>query len=179
MLTYIGKKRKVHGNAGQTSMASLTSLDSTLAVPVEENTCSVHMAERLSKLEQLFERFVCRKNSTNGAATSAPQSPPTTVSGSSEKISRWYRSDSSGDVQSESSIGDGIVSCIGVAGISSTDSTSSAHKHGLQHLQYAHSWTSKTAKNSWTHMTMRTDLWWLCFRHNGTRISSSNLLMGG
>ncbi|EUC43737.1 hypothetical protein COCMIDRAFT_27799 [Bipolaris oryzae ATCC 44560] len=105
---YESKKRKVHVHVGQTSMPSLVSLDQSLPGSAdEESTCSVHMAERLSKLEQLFERFVCRKSSTNGTP-SGLQSPPLTASGSSEKINRWCRLGLSNDVRSESSIGDGI-----------------------------------------------------------------------
>ncbi|EUC34211.1 hypothetical protein COCCADRAFT_25600 [Bipolaris zeicola 26-R-13] len=107
---YESKKRKVHANVGQTSMPSLVSLDQSIAGSADEEntTCSVHMAERLSKLEQLFERFVCRKGSTN-STPSGLQSPPLTASGSSEKISKWCRLGLSSDVRSESSIGDGIL----------------------------------------------------------------------
>lgn len=167
----IGKKRKVHANVGQTSMPSLVSLDQSIAGSADEEntTCSVHMAERLSKLEQLFERFVCRKGSTN-STPSGLQSPPLTASGSSEKISKWRRLGLSSDVRSESSIGDGIVSSLCFAGTRPTDSSSSVHKHGLRHLRYKHLWISKSAKNHVRYMTMPIDRWWLCCHHNTTRI---------
>lgn len=166
----IGKKRKVHAHVSQTSMPSLVSLDQSLSGSAdEESTCSVHMAERLSKLEQLFERFVCRKSSTN-TTPSGLQSPPLIASGSGEKISKWCRLGLPSDVRSESSIGDGIVSSLCVAGKRPTDSSSSVHKHGIRHLRYKRLWTSKSAKNHLRYMTMPIDRWWLCCRHNATQI---------
>ncbi|USP81608.1 hypothetical protein yc1106_08882 [Curvularia clavata] len=105
------KKRRIHGNVVQKSVTSLSSLDQTMTVPAgeEEHTCSVHMAERLSKLEQLFERFVCRKNSTSCASNGMPQSPPLTAPGSHERTSKWCKSESMSDTPNATSIGDGIL----------------------------------------------------------------------
>lgn len=112
----IGKKRKVHVHVGQASMPPLVSMDQSHSGSAdEENTCSIHMAERLSKLERLFERFVCRKSSTD-STPSGLQSPPLTASGPSEKISKWCRLGVSSDARSESLIGDGIVSSLCFAG---------------------------------------------------------------
>lgn len=102
----IGKKRKLHGNAAQAIISCSTKPDAV----EEASTCSTHMAERLSKLEQLFERFVCRKSPTSGGPILSPQSPPLTVSGSSDRHHKRPRTGSSDDLTSLSSIGDGIVS---------------------------------------------------------------------
>ena len=177
----IGKKRKVLGNVVQTSMSPRTSFDQSTAVPEaeEDSTCSVHMAERLSKLEQLFERFVCRKNSTNCAALGTPPTPSSPVSGSRERISKWCKSDAMSDVRSVTSIGDGIVSSLGSAGTPPTDNSSSGRKHGRQHLQYTHSQTNKILISNRNGMGLRIGLWWLCCPHSATQtLSSSRLTVG-
>lgn len=73
----------------------------------QENPCHVHIGERLGKLEQLFERFVCRKMS----AVDPPEIPrsPTLVD-SSDTQSKLSLPMFSSDAQSVSSIGEGIVS---------------------------------------------------------------------
>jgi hypothetical protein len=73
----------------------------------QNNTCAVHIGERLCKLEQLFERFVCRKTSIVGLPTEVPGSP--TLVGSSDKESNNGIPKIPGDAQSVSTIGDGIV----------------------------------------------------------------------
>jgi hypothetical protein len=106
-----GKKRKVHGNASQTDLSSYAIMDNTGSDRVDEaNPCSKHIQERLCKLEQLFERFVCRKNATAGPATTVPQSPALTASGTSEKETRPDMPGHRSDAYSTSSLGDGIVS---------------------------------------------------------------------
>lgn len=74
---------------------------------VQENPCTLHIGERLGKLEQLFERFVCRKNSAVGPLDD-PSSP--TLADSSDTQSKLSLPMFSSDAQSISSIGDGIVS---------------------------------------------------------------------
>lgn len=74
----------------------------------QSNTCSLHIGERLCKLEQLFERFVCRKNSTAGLSSDVARSP--TLVGSSDKESTFGVPKLPSDAQSTSSLGDGIVS---------------------------------------------------------------------
>lgn len=71
-----------------------------------ENPCQVHIGERLGKLEQLFERFVCRKSAVDSSET--PRSP--TLVDSSDTQSRLSLPMVSSDAQSVSSIGEGIVS---------------------------------------------------------------------
>lgn len=75
----------------------------------QENPCSLHIGERLGKLEQLFERFVCRKNSAV-EPSEMPRSP--TLEDSSETQSKSSLPMFSSDAQSVSSIGDGIVSTL-------------------------------------------------------------------
>ncbi|KAF1833671.1 hypothetical protein BDW02DRAFT_371214 [Decorospora gaudefroyi] len=104
------KKRKTQGFASQSDMSSHASVNSLGPDRVEEeNTCARHIGERLNKLEQLFERFVCRKSSTIGASSATPQSSTLAASGPSEKESRSPPLESSHDTQSLSSIGDGIL----------------------------------------------------------------------
>ncbi len=64
----------------------------------------MHMGERLGKLEQLFERFVCRKSSAVESSSEATRSP--TLADSSDTQSKFTFSS---DAQSVSSLGEGIV----------------------------------------------------------------------
>ncbi|KAF2626235.1 hypothetical protein BU25DRAFT_395715 [Macroventuria anomochaeta] len=73
---------------------------------VQENPCQLHIGERLGKLEQLFERFVCRKNSAVHPSET-PRSP--TLVDSSDTQSKLSLPMLSSDAQSVSSIGDGIL----------------------------------------------------------------------
>lgn len=73
---------------------------------IQENPCQLHIGERLGKLEQLFERFVCRKNSAV-EPSGTPCSP--TLVDSSDTQSKLSLPMFSSDAQSVSSIGDGIV----------------------------------------------------------------------
>jgi len=75
----------------------------------QEDPCQLHIGERLGKLEQLFERFVCRKNSAVESSES-PRSP--TLVESSDTQSKLSLPMLSSDAQSVSSIGDGIVSLL-------------------------------------------------------------------
>ncbi|KAI4944121.1 hypothetical protein J4E91_008976 [Alternaria rosae] len=85
-------------------------MDNTGSDRVDDgNPCSNHIQERLCKLEQLFERFVCRKNATAGAATTVPHSPALTASGSSEKDIKPDVSGQRSDAYSTSSLADGIL----------------------------------------------------------------------
>ncbi|KAL6712246.1 hypothetical protein ACN47E_000123 [Coniothyrium glycines] len=77
--------------------------------PDQDGTCSKHVAERLTKLEQLFERFVCRKFTGDGASFDASRSPTLTTSIDSEKDTRPMSPPSSSQRQSMSPIGDGIL----------------------------------------------------------------------
>ena len=70
--------------------------------------CQVHIGERLCKLEQLFERFVCRKTTTPEVLPDAPRSP--TLVGTEETESKVAPSATSYDAQSIASFGTGIVS---------------------------------------------------------------------
>jgi hypothetical protein len=72
----------------------------------QENPCSLHIGERLGKLEQLFEKYVCRKNSAVDASET-PKSP--TLVDSSDTQSKLSLPIFSSDAQSISSIGEGIV----------------------------------------------------------------------
>ncbi|KAF3050356.1 hypothetical protein E8E11_008114 [Didymella keratinophila] len=72
----------------------------------QENPSQLHIGERLGKLEQLFERFVCRKNSAVEPSES-PRSP--TLVDSSDTQSKLSLPMFSSDAQSVSSIGDGIL----------------------------------------------------------------------
>jgi hypothetical protein len=138
----IGKKRKVHGDVSRIDVSSRASIDSFGPDRVDEgNACSRHITERLCKLEELFERFVCRNSSAPGASTAVPQSPTLTASGSSEKDSKVDLPGFSSDLQSKLSIGDGIVSLPHFfprhrSGF--TNTISSVRKHGLQHLPSGH-----------------------------------------
>lgn len=69
--------------------------------------CPLHIGERVGKLEQFFERFVCRKSSAVDLA-GVPHSP--TLVDSSDAQSKLSLPTFSSDAQSISSIGDGIVS---------------------------------------------------------------------
>lgn len=104
-----GKKRKLHGNSSQTDLSVYSTMENHPGPERErqENPCHVHIGERLGKLEQLFERFVCRKMS----AVDPPEIPrsPTLVD-SSDTQSKLSLPMFSSDAQSVSSIGEGIVS---------------------------------------------------------------------
>jgi hypothetical protein len=103
-----GKRRKLTAD----SASDIPSSPSLMAFGPEkvddDNTCSIHIGERLSKLEQLFERFVCRKNSVTGASSDAVRSP--TLVGSNENQHKFGLPEIQSDAQSISTIGDGIVS---------------------------------------------------------------------
>ncbi|KAF1940291.1 hypothetical protein EJ02DRAFT_467453 [Clathrospora elynae] len=104
------KRRKIHGPVSQPDVSSHPRSNSFGPDLVDEdNTCSRHIGERLCKLEQLFERFVCRKNPTPDTSAGVPRSPTLTVSGFSEKESKSSPWRLSSDAQSMSSIGDGIL----------------------------------------------------------------------
>ncbi|KAH8730793.1 hypothetical protein GQ44DRAFT_699863 [Phaeosphaeriaceae sp. PMI808] len=75
---------------------------------VDQSTiCSLHIGERLCKLEQLFERFVCRKNPVPTSPAEVLSSP--TLVGSSDKESTFGASKIASDARSMSSIGEGIL----------------------------------------------------------------------
>lgn len=110
LLTRIqGKKRKIHGNSSQTDISIYSSMSTPTGTErsAQEHPCQLHIGERLGKLEQLFERFVCRKNSAIEPSESA-RSP--TLVDSSDTQSKLSVPMFSSDAQSISSIGDGIVS---------------------------------------------------------------------
>jgi hypothetical protein len=104
-----GKKRKIHGSSSQTDISIYSSMSTPTGTEriVQGNPCQLHIGERLGKLEQLFERFVCRKNS----AVEPPETPRSpTLMDSSDTQSKLSLPTFSSDAQSVSSIGDGIVS---------------------------------------------------------------------
>ncbi|KAF1931410.1 uncharacterized protein M421DRAFT_57013 [Didymella exigua CBS 183.55] len=118
--TYVGNKRPLKGlkracweckniNISQTDINMYSSMSTPTATErvAQENPCQLHIGERLGKLEQLFERFVCRKNST--VEPSETRRSPALVE-SSETQSKLSLPTFSSDAQSVSSIGDGIVS---------------------------------------------------------------------
>jgi len=107
----LGKKRKVHGYGIQTNTNSQANPDSLGPDQVEaQSTCSKHISERLCKLEQLFEKVVCRKGSFIGTSIAIPQSPTFTslCSGAKESKDSVLKVVTNG--QSVSSLGSGIVS---------------------------------------------------------------------
>lgn len=134
----VGKKRRLCGEAVQPDNSSQASLNTFGPDRTDQDgTCSRHVAERLSKLEQLFERFVCRKNTSEGTLTDAPRSPTLSASKASEKMIKPLSPPSSSDTQSMSSIGDGIVSLpVGVV-LVFTYSCSLARNGGVQHHPFA------------------------------------------
>lgn len=101
-----GKKPKFEQTASPPSSSPLQGSGSDRAE--QSNTCTLHIGERLCKLEQLFERFVCRKTSTVAPSTSVPRSP--TLVGLSDKDSNFGLPKIPSDAQSILSLGDGIVS---------------------------------------------------------------------
>ncbi|KAE8838353.1 hypothetical protein HRS9139_02736 [Pyrenophora teres f. teres] len=102
------KKRKVHGHGMQTNANSQANTESLVPDRAEEqSTCSKHIAERLYKIEQVFERFVCRKSSVIGTSTAVPQSPTLTSLCSSAKESKVSVQGISSDAQNARSLGDG------------------------------------------------------------------------
>jgi hypothetical protein len=95
--------------SGPSSAADVSSVGSSAPDRSEQsNTCSLHIGERLCKLEQLFDKFVCRKSSVANVSGDAMHSP--TLVGSSDEKSGFSPPKSPSDEQSISSIGDGIVS---------------------------------------------------------------------
>lgn len=107
-----GKKRKTQASSGPNDPNCPYQMAGPRPENVdEENTCALHIGERLSKLEQLFDKFVCRKPSSAGESLDLSRSP--TLVDSNEKISKFVGlPEFSSDTQSISSIGDGIVSCL-------------------------------------------------------------------
>ena len=99
-----GKKRKLQGNAPEGEFTSPHGLDQSEC----ENVCSMHIGERLGKLEQLFEKFVCRKTS-NADILSDSQSSISTLVNENPSYSS-YLPQIPTDSHSIKSIGEGIVS---------------------------------------------------------------------
>lgn len=135
LINFSGKKRKISTDPSTTETPTNSSVP---GVPDrdEDNTCSIHIGERLAKLEQLFERFVCRKNSVAG--TSDTVRSPTLV-GSNEKLPKFGSSDAASDTQSISTIGEGIVSISqNSPAVDLLNSFSSVHRVGRQHRHFVH-----------------------------------------
>ncbi|KAF2468537.1 uncharacterized protein BDR25DRAFT_265269 [Lindgomyces ingoldianus] len=107
------KKRRLHGSmtseGGVSSPAGISSLP-TEYLDDENPPCPLHLGERLGKLEQLFEKFVCRKFSSSAASSEAPRSP-TLVEDMTERQSKFVYGlpEISSDTQSISSIGENIL----------------------------------------------------------------------
>ncbi|KAL5114177.1 hypothetical protein ACEQ8H_007925 [Pleosporales sp. CAS-2024a] len=105
----VSKRRKV-GPASLGASSSVTSLGVEKAdQSSSSNTCSLHIGERLCKLEQLFDRFVCRKNSLANLAAEAPPPSPTLADSSDKESFPGLATSPSDLLQSTSSIGDGIL----------------------------------------------------------------------
>jgi hypothetical protein len=105
-LTLTGKRPKIQETS---SPPTTSSVDGFGPERVDHsNTCSLHIGERLCKLEQLFERFVCRKTSLASPSPDVPRSP--TLVGSSDRESNSGLVKLPSDTQSLSSLGEGIVS---------------------------------------------------------------------
>lgn len=142
----------------------------------QSNTCSLHIGERLSKLEQLFEKFVCRKSAVAMTSADGLQSP--TLVGLSDQESSPGLPKSPSDIQSVSSIGDGIVS------VTHNHSRWDAYTHslvrriGLRHLRFAHCPTKQRTRIHQL-VTPSNALSLLYYHHSTTQISSSSPPMVG
>lgn len=102
------KKRKVCVTS-RTDISSPASPDSFGSDGTGDGTTrSSHISDRLGKLEELFEKFVCRRSSTIAGSTATSQSPGFTVSSQSVVESKSNPLESSSDAQSSSSAGDPI-----------------------------------------------------------------------
>jgi hypothetical protein len=142
----------------------------------QSNTCSLHIGERLCKLEQLFDRFVCRKNSLANLSADVPHSP--TLVNSSDRESSSGLPKSPSDEQSISSIGDGIVSLCIYHARHFINHHSLVHKIGRLRLPFAHYHTS--LKTESTRIAIPSSGPWLLSCHHSTmQISSSSLPMDG
>jgi hypothetical protein len=175
-----GKRRKVHGYStsegdvsGLGAMGNFGSGNST-----EEHVCPIHIGERLSKLEQLFDRFVCRKQShvPTPEASPAPPRSPTLVGDSTEKQSKYMFGlpELSSDTQSISSIGEGIVSCHAPLRIVqlTTDDPSLHHSiHGRpRHLSGRSSIAGGLNLLRLLHVKKSGSRWLLCYPRSMTRM---------
>ncbi|KAF2830822.1 hypothetical protein CC86DRAFT_284227 [Ophiobolus disseminans] len=98
------KRPKIEQTA---SPPDTSSIDSLPPDRMNSNACPLHIGERLSKLEQLFEKFVCRKTSTPGLSSDVSRNR--TLARSSDKGSDFGLPEISSDAQSISSLGDGIL----------------------------------------------------------------------
>lgn len=142
-----------------------------------DSTCSKHISERLSKLEQVFERFVCRKNSVAVQPGNTPSSP--TLVDSSDKESNLGLPKIPSDAQSTSSMGDGIVSRIRklLLGVDA-HYVSLEHKRGHQRRLSAPCPVMETLDWCPT-VTLCSGLWSICYHHSTMPTLFSNLRMGG
>jgi hypothetical protein len=166
----VDKRPKVEEAPSQTDVCSVQSVG-----PDEEaqtGTCSINIGERLCKLEQLFEKFVCRKNSVVDLSREIPSSP--TLVGSSDKESNFGPLKVTSDSRSNSSIGEGIVSQITHLWCE-THTCSLVHKHGLRRPRYALWRIHRTAVS----MTVFSGRLSLCYHVRTMQTSSSSLPMGG
>jgi hypothetical protein len=106
----VGKRRKVRDGSRKTVRSSSASLYSFGSNRIDqESSDSEHISERLRKIEQLFEKFVCRKSSVTGAFATA-RSPIPTAYGRSKNEREFALPVLPSNTQSISSIGDGSVS---------------------------------------------------------------------
>jgi hypothetical protein len=83
-----GKKRKFQSPCEKSELS--TTLDVGVVdgfTPDEDHACQLHVGERLGKLEQLFEKFVCRKapNSVPNISSSQDSSRTAVSARSDEK----------------------------------------------------------------------------------------------
>ncbi|KAF2994195.1 hypothetical protein E8E13_002801 [Curvularia kusanoi] len=102
------KKRKIQGDGSQTDLSIYSSMSTPTGrdCTSQETSCPIHFGERMGKIEQLIERFVCRKSPTV-EPTEGSRSP--TLVDSSDTQSKLSLPVLSSDTQSISSIGEGIL----------------------------------------------------------------------
>ncbi|KAF2874479.1 hypothetical protein BDV95DRAFT_487963 [Massariosphaeria phaeospora] len=102
------KKRKIYQNDSSNNTTS--GLNSVSTENVDDDSCACHIGDRLGKLEQLFEKFVCRKLPLFAGPATDAQS--TTVVDPDEKGSKaddFGLPEIANDTQSIASIGEGIL----------------------------------------------------------------------
>lgn len=106
------KKRKMVGSGGRSrrsSRASSVSVgDGRGDLESGSSTGAKHFGERLCKLEEVFEKFVCRNNPIFGTSLEAPQSPSLTSSEQGDKEVKFGVPTAASDSHSTCSTGDKV-----------------------------------------------------------------------
>ncbi|KAF2739705.1 hypothetical protein EJ04DRAFT_548998 [Polyplosphaeria fusca] len=104
------KKRKLQGNIASSDVSSAAGVSSFNPELEDAVVCPLHAGDRLKKLEQLFEKFVCRKFSNDAPSQTLSRSP--TLAGSISEApqkSEFGLPEIASDGQSIMSIGSGIL----------------------------------------------------------------------